>query len=277
MKRGTLAHELGVPKALRVEVVGGASDVVLQAHGEGKARVEMRYTIRGWGSRAEALERELRKSPPVHWQEGVLRVGPEPEGVELDYTLFLPAEAEVEVEVGSGDVTARGFSKRLRIVTGSGDVELMDLTGEVRLRCGSGDVALTRVFGALDLRTGSGDIQGWEVKGYLDVETGSGDVALDGVEGELRILTGSGDVRVEGQCKEETWRIRTSSGDVHLALFKGAQAELDLRTEFGDLTCALPFSAEEWREGRLRGRLGEAPRGRIQVETETGDIALSLK
>ncbi|MEN3010914.1 MAG: DUF4097 family beta strand repeat-containing protein, partial [Candidatus Bipolaricaulaceae bacterium] len=139
------------------------------------------------------------------------------------------------------------------------------------------DVRLKRVFGALSLRTGSGDIAGKEVKGDLDVETGSGDIALDGVEGELRLLTGSGDVKVEGELKEGTWQIRTGSGDVHLRLPQGVQAELDLRTDFGDIVCTLPVTAEERREGRLRGRLGEAPRGRILVETGTGDIALAAK
>lgn len=173
-----------MPEGLRVEVLGGASDVLLRTHGERKARVEVRYTIRGWGSLAEAAERKLRENPPVRYVQGMLCVGPEPEGVALDYTLHLPAEAEIEVEVGSGDVAARGFSKRVRIVTGFGDVALAEIAGEVRVRCGSGDIQLNQVFGALSIRTGSGDVQGQGVKGDLDLETGSGDIALSDLEKE---------------------------------------------------------------------------------------------
>lgn len=277
MRRGSLVREFAVSERIRVEVVGGASDVSLFAHGEGKVRVEMAYEAHGWGGMAEARERALLEGPPLSFAGGVLRVGPEPEGVTMDYALWLPAEAEVEVEVGSGDVSARGLSRRLRVSTGSGDVSLRDVSGEVRIRCGSGDIELSRVFGALSFHTGSGDIEGENVKGDVDLETGSGDIALKGVEGELRILTGSGDVRVEGKLKEETWRIRTGSGDVHLELPEDTEAEILLHTDFGDIDCEFVVSAEKIREGQLVGRLGQAPRARLQVKTGTGDITISKR
>ena len=275
MKRGSVVREFPAGEVLRVEVVGGASDIALHAE-EGKARVEVHYTVHGWGSLAEARERELLANPPVYLLDGTLRVGPElVEGVSLDYVLFLPPEAEVEVEVGSGDVQASGFSKSVRIRTGSGDVDLTRVSGEIHVRCGSGDIRLHQVFGAVFGCTGSGDFDGRELKGHIDVETGSGDVSLRDAEGELRILTGSGDVEVEGMLTEETWRIRTGSGDVHLALAEPLEAEILLRTEFGDIDCEFSLSAEEVREGRLKGRIGEKPKARVWVETAAGDITLA--
>ena len=276
MKRGSLVREFAAGEILRAEVVGGASDISLHAE-EGKARVEIHYTIHGWGSLAEMRERELLANPPVRLLDGTLRVGPEPEGVDLDYVLFLPPEAEVEVEVGSGDVQASGFSKSVRIRTGSGDIDLTRVSGEIHVRCGSGDIQLRQVFGAIFACTGSGDLAGRELKGHIDVETGSGDVSFKDAEGEIRILTGSGDVEVEGILAEETWRIRTGSGDVHLALAEPLEAEILLRTEFGDLDCEFALSAEEVREGRLKGRIGEKTKARVWVETGTGDIALTKK
>jgi len=274
MKRGSLVREFPAGEVLRVEVVGGASDIALHAE-EGKARVEVHYIVHGWGSLAEARERELLANPPVYLLDGTLRVGPEPEGIDLDYVLFLPPEAEVEVEVGSGDVQASGFSKSVRIRTGSGDVDLARVSGEIHVRCGSGDIRLHQVFGAVFVCTGSGDLDGRELKGHIDVETGSGDVSLRDAEGDLRIITGSGDVEVEGMLTEETWRIRTGSGDVHLALAEPLEAEILLRTEFGDIDCEFSLSAEEVREGRLKGRIGETPKARVWVETAAGDITLA--
>jgi DUF4097 and DUF4098 domain-containing protein YvlB len=259
-----------------VEAVGGASDISLHA-AEGKARVEIHYTIHGFGSLAETRERELLANPPVCFLDRTLRVGPEPEGVDVDYVLFLPPEAEVEVEVGSGDVQVSGFSKSVRIRAGSGDIELTGISGEVHARCGSGDIELRQVFGAIFARTGSGDLDGQELKGHIDVETGSGDVSLKEAEGELRILTGSGDVEVEGVIADESWRIRTGSGDVHLSLVEPLEAEIFLQTEFGDIDCEFPLSAEEVQEGRLKGHIGEKPKARIWVETATGDIALTKR
>lgn len=277
MRRGHLVREFPGTGPLRVEVVGGASDVSLRAHGEAKARVELSYEVHGWGSAAEEKERAFLAGPPLTFSDGVLRVGPEPEGISLNYALFLPPDAEVEVEVGSGDVTAFGLSKKLRIISGSGDNFLRDLAGEVRIRCGSGDIELTRVFGALSLRTGSGDIQGEEIKGDVDLETGSGDVVLTELEGELRVLTGSGDVRVSGTLAEETWRIRTSSGDVHLAHPEPLEAEIFLRTDFGDIHCDFPVASEGLQEGRVIGQIGKTPKARIHVETSAGDIVLAKR
>jgi hypothetical protein len=276
MKRGSFAREFAAGEILRVEAVGGASDISLHA-AEGKARVEIHYTIHGFGSLAETRERELLANPPVCLLDRTLRVGPEPEGVDLDYVLFLPPEAEVEVEVGSGDVQVSGFSKSVRIRAGSGDIELTGISGEIHARCGSGDIRLRQVFGAIFARTGSGDLEGWELKGHIDVETGSGDVSLREAEGELRILTGSGDVEVEGVIADESWRIRTGSGDVHLSLAEPLEAEIFLQTEFGDIDCEFPLSSEEVQEGRLKGHIGEKPRARIWVETATGDIALTKR
>ncbi|MGQ9699696.1 MAG: DUF4097 family beta strand repeat-containing protein [Candidatus Bipolaricaulaceae bacterium] len=275
MRRGRLVREFPGTEPLRVEIVGGASDVSLRAHGEPKVRVELSYEVHGWGRVTEEREQALLARPPLSFSHGVLRAGPEPEGISLDYVLLLPPEAEVEVEVGSGDVEAFGLSRKLRVVSGSGDILLRDLAGEVRIRCGSGDIALSRVFGALSLRTGSGDIEGEEIKGDVDLETGSGDVVLTGLEGNLRVLTGSGDVQVGGTLAEGTWRIRTSSGDVRLVFSEPLEAEIFLRADFGDIACDFPLVSEELREGRLAGRIGKMPKARVSVETSAGDIALT--
>lgn len=275
MRRGKLVREFPGTGPLRVEIVGEASDVSLRAHGEPKVRVELIYEVHGWGGAAEERERALLARPPLIFSNGVLRVGPEPEGISLDYVLLLPPETEVEVEVGSGDVEAFGLSKKFRVSSGSGDILLRDLAGEVRIRAGSGDIQLSRVFGALSFYTGSGDIKGEEMKGDVDLETGSGDVVLAGLEGELRIFTGSGDVQVSGTLAEETWRIRTSSGDVHLLLSEPLRAEIFLRTDFGDIFCDFPLVSEELREGRVSGRIGKMPKARVYVETSAGDIALT--
>lgn len=275
MKRGMLRQEFEAPEKLRVQVMDEASDVVLRALEERKVVVEIAYELRGWGRFAEERERELLANPPLHFAEGILRIGPAPRDVALDYTLLLTPEAEVEVDVGSGDVVAQGLSKTLRITTGSGDVSVAGVSGTAQIRCGSGDVVLQGVFGAISVRTGSGDITGQNLKGDLDLETGSGDVKLTEVEGELRILTGSGDVWVEGRLEEETWRIRAGSGDVGLKLPEGTCAELRLHTKFGDIECDFPVEAKQIGEGHLWGRAGPNPKAWIVVETESGDIELN--
>ncbi len=274
MKEGSLTKEFVVSGPLRVEILGGASAVILRAHEEGKARVEMAYRAHGLGRSAQELGQAFLENPPVIFSQNVLRVGPAPEGIDLDCTLFLPPEAEVEVEVGSGDVSAQGLKERLRVRSGAGDIELQDIAGEIILRSGSGDIQLKQVFGAISVRTGSGDIHGEEVKGDVDLETGSGDINLKGIEGELRLFTGSGDIKIEGELSEGSWRIQTGSGDVCLVLPGEVEAELTLQTDFGDISCDFPVTAKEAKEGRLTGQLGKTPKARIFVKTDTGDITI---
>lgn len=277
MRKGRLSREFPVSGPLRVEIEGESADVSLRAHEGPLVRVEMAYRVHGWGHGAEERERALLADPPLRFHGDLLRVGPEPDGVDLDYVLFLPPEAEVEVVVSSGDVAAAGLSKKVRIATGSGDVVLQDIIGEVHVRCGSGDVTFNRVFGALAIHTETGDILGEHVKGDVEVETGSGGVALREMEGELRIRTGSGDVKVIGHLDEGTWRIHSGSGDVHLRLPEDLAAVLHLHTRSGDIHCDFPLTTEAMGEGELRGQVGKASRARILVQTGSGDITLSSK
>lgn len=277
MKQGNLVREFPAPEGLRVEIVGSSSDVSLHAHPERKVRVEIAYEVHGWGKVAAELERAFLENPPVKLTNGLLRIGPAPDGVSADYDLWLPNEAEVEVHLGSGDIMASGLSRKLLARAGSGDVILREVSGEVHIRCGSGDIALTKTFGAIFVRTGSGDIRGKEIKGFIDLETGSGDVDLQGVEGELRLVTGSGDVWIEGELKEETWRVLTSSGDVHLKLPQDIEAEISLHTDLGEIDCDFTLSPGEVREGRVVGKLGSSPKARLFVETNTGDIFVAKR
>src|SRR3954464_2767370 len=67
----------------------------------------------------------------------------------------VPADTEVDVRAGSGDIKANGLDGPVKLETGSGDVNATGGTGDAKLHTSSGDVRVRALRGAADLRTGS--------------------------------------------------------------------------------------------------------------------------
>ena len=142
----------------------------------------------------------------------VVRVGCPPVRVGVDTTSRLrvqvPGGVPVEVDAGSGDVTAAGLVRLREVRTGSGDVEVTAVAGD------AGPDA-----GGTTVRTGSGDVVLRGVGGDLDVGTGSGDVlAADLAATSVRARTGSGSVDLRAVEPPQDVTVRTDSGDVALTV-----------------------------------------------------------
>jgi lia operon protein LiaG len=238
------------------------------AEDHGRHRDEgRRITIRGDGSGLEAAA-NLLISIPAGRKVGVrLGVG-KMEVSNVDGTLDLDA--------ASGSVSARGTRGSLSIDTGSGDVRVESANGKVSLDTGSGDVTITTLKnGVLDIDTGSGSVTGSGVEASrVSIETGSGDIRLTGIAApQLDLETGSGSVRAELTASIEELSVETGSGDVTINLPDGTSATIDLDTGSGDFSVDVPVQLIKKGEGSLQGRIGDG-RGRIHIETGSGDIAL---
>lgn len=125
----------------------------------------------------------------------------------------VPADTEVDVRSGSGDVTATGLSGTVKLETGSGDVNATGLSGEAELHTSSGDVNVRGLRGTTDLRSGSGDINAEDMAARsLIADTASGDVELDFSRAPELVdaSTASGDVDVT--VPDGTYRVEDDPG-----------------------------------------------------------------
>jgi hypothetical protein len=126
----------------------------------------------------------------------------------------VPADIEVDIRSGSGDVTASGLTGRVKLETGSGDVSADGLSGPADLHTSSGDVNVRGLSGDTTLRTGSGDINAGNLAtADVTADTASGDVGLD-FRLAPRIIdasTASGDVDVSVP-EGEAYRVEADSG-----------------------------------------------------------------
>ena len=138
--------------------------------------------------------------------------------------IYVPADAAVELETGSGELAVRGVRGGVVAQTGSGDV-LLDRVGGgvVTAETGSGEVRAIGVSATESMRaeTGSGDVimNLDRAPGETFVDTGSGEVLMTVPDVVYRVSTetGSGSQQVTVDNDDDAprrLRVQTGSGDV---------------------------------------------------------------
>lgn len=144
-----------------------------------------------------------------------------------DLRVGVPAGAALTLDVGAGDVDARGIDvRRARLRSGSGDARL-ELVGEGRLvhaRAGSGDI---------DVRVRDARV--------IDAQTDSGDVvvAASARPRRIRAVTDSGNVRIVVPAGQYATTPKTDSGNVTMdgiSRNDRAGSAIEARTDSGDVT-----------------------------------------
>ncbi|UNK43794.1 DUF2807 domain-containing protein [Luteimonas sp. S4-F44] len=150
----------------------------------------------------------------------------------LDVAGQVPADALVQVVVGSGDAWVTGVAAASADV-GSGDAELRRIAGRATVKTGSGDILVEDAGELKLLSVGSGDVVARGIRDSVEVGSiGSGDVELHRIGGDIRIGSiGSGDVE-----------IRDAAGSVRVGSI--GSGDLDAQRVDGDLTVSSKGSGD---------------------------------
>ncbi|MDC8002980.1 hypothetical protein POV27_02895 [Aureisphaera galaxeae] len=77
---------------------------------------------------------------------------------EIDYVVYIPRNAEIEVKSISGSVESDRYNGSLRTDLVSGDVTIKNYSGDLRLKTVSGDLDVTMNKAKIDARTVTGTI-----------------------------------------------------------------------------------------------------------------------
>ena len=191
-----------------------AKEVTIDVVGDGlTVRIETKYPKRGW------------------W-------GHDSGNVSVDYTLYVPVKAAVDVRSVSGEV----------------EVEAMG--GPVRVKSVSGDVTLTKAAAGAECASVSGDVKASDIKGGIDAGSVSGDVTVRRVEGSIEASSVSGSVDLRDVSGAETVKAKTVSGDVTFESLTAPKGRYVLESHSGDVTINLPADSSF----------------ELEVETFSGDI-----
>jgi hypothetical protein len=166
----------------------------------------------------------------------------------VNFDVTLPANANMQVE------------------TGSGSVEVADINGQEDLQTGSGSINATDIGGQISLRTGSGSIGIDSLNGHAMVSTDSGTITMnkDVLSGDSLVKTGSGTIDYNGSIDPQgSYRFETGSGAVDITL--PANSAFHLHTSTGSGSVNNDF-------GSTNAGTGQQPD--LSITTGSGDINL---
>jgi len=154
---------------------------------------------------------------------------------EVNWTIVVPAETEIEYKTASGDLHVSGLNQTLEGSSASGDIEVENCSGELDISCASGDITILNFKGELDLSTASGDIRVENAQGEFKISTASGNIEVNTSSGEFDISTASGDADFTKITLNADSEFSTASGNIVLLLTKSTENDLDLSCASGSV------------------------------------------
>jgi DUF4097 and DUF4098 domain-containing protein YvlB len=173
--------------------------------------------------------------------------------VSVDYWIWIPEQASIEIKTVSGDIKAEGLGGLFEANAVSGDITVKKVDKGMAIETVSGDLELDDINGDADLETVSGEIVLNRIKGSVDAETVSGEIELREISmaRDVEAKTVSGDITYHGDINPQgRYTLKTHSGDVELMLPADAGFELEAETYSGHIDCDFKVSVT----GRIKSR-----------------------
>jgi hypothetical protein len=157
--------------------------------------------------------------------------------VSVDYKVWVPDQAAVELKSVSGDVRVAPLGGKAMIGCVSGNVDLLGAAGaDVDLV--SGDLTLENIAGDAYLKAVSGNIKATRVNGSVEAEAVSGDITLRDVSDAQTVSAKnvSGNITYVGKIKAGgRYEIKAHSGDVRMTIPADSNFDFDANTFSGDI------------------------------------------
>ncbi|MFH1924555.1 MAG: DUF4097 family beta strand repeat-containing protein [Planctomycetota bacterium] len=197
--------------------------------------------------------------------------------------------AKIDINSGSGNVTAHDIGGMLVVNSHQGTVDATTIRGGLEIDNAQGDVTVRNVGNALRITSRQGNLQVVQTEGNVEIDHRQGKVsvcdiggtlALKAQQGAIEVTGVQGSVKIENRQGNITVRdfhdqvdIDTRQGDVTLHVPPGLGAKVELETSRGMPEIKMPLTDLTEEKGRVRGILGDGS-GRIRVKTNQGQIRL---
>jgi hypothetical protein len=203
---------------------------------------------------------------------------------DTDLVIHMPAASRLSVNTISADIKAAGIMGAQRLQSVSADIHTAAGSEDVECRTVSGDVTVdgSARKGLLTITTVSGDATALRVAGEVNANTVSGNMVLGlGETTRSRLRSTSGDLTLamllatDGKVDAES-----ISGDVRLNLVGAVDAEFDASTFSGEIrNCFGPkaTSTSEYTPGKEWHFSEGQGLARVRIKTMSGDISVCRK
>ncbi|MFZ0880002.1 MAG: DUF4097 family beta strand repeat-containing protein [Candidatus Acidiferrales bacterium] len=177
----------------------------------------------------------------------------------ISVQLQVPAQTDLDIHTGDGNVSSSAISGRVQVDTGDGNINSNGLHGDIHLH------------------TGDGHVDGTDFDGNLLVDTGDGHVTVTGRFDSLSLKSGDGSIAAEvhtGSKIASTWMLRTGDGRIDLKLPDGFNADLDAHTGDGHISLDFPVMVSgSLSESRVRGKMNGGG-GTLELTSGDGSIRI---
>ncbi len=269
-----------------------SGNVEVQTWDRSEVKIDARK-ISTASSLEKAEQNAAEVSIDVERRNGLLKIETKyPEGktykkninVSVEYTLTIPARANVTVVTVSGSITAKDLGGLAKLNAVSGNVHVTNATKGGVFGAVSGNVELRDIRGDVEVKNVSGSIELDNVEGDVDVETVSGDVDVTDLSDaeSVDINVHSGSITFDGVLNPEgRYSLETFSGPITVRLPKNSAFDFTCKTFAGTITSDFKATVE------LQGQLKETAkkiRGQVNgggadltVETFSGTIRLQKR
>lgn len=272
------------------------AEVRVKSNDDGKARAYAKDAVQI----KEGETTEISPKYPSDEEKGDYSIA------EIDFTIYVPKQANVNAESSFGDVNVEGIGGNCVIETKNGEVKALDIGGNAIVDNSFGDIEVRRVKGNAEITDKNGEIIAEEIAGGAFIENHFGDIDAVKVGGDLKVInnngritvrgiggkaeiTGSfGDVNVEeiggdivienknGRIEADevkgSARIQNSFGDIYYDSDRIDNGNITARTKFGDINCDKPLEiSKSGQETTAKGKLGTG-QYTIELITNNGNI-----
>lgn len=183
-------------------------------------------------------------------------------------------EGEISSSVTSGNIQVKDIKGKTSLEGTSSDMLVKNLEGELNIDCTSGTVNIEELKGTFKSSQTSGDLEVKGLNGDISASTTSGNIRVEQTQGSLNLNSTSGDVDAKTQIlPTKNYYLETTSGEIYLSIFKGAQADLKIETTSGEISMNVPMVLKTASRNALSGSLGSGG-GKIEIKTVSGDISI---
>ncbi|MGD8307780.1 MAG: DUF4097 family beta strand repeat-containing protein [Ignavibacteria bacterium] len=144
-----------------------------------------------------------------------------------------------ELHSGGGDVECEKIFGILDIFSGGGDIRLVGGNAKITTSAAGGDIEQIGVSGTSELQTSGGDVICRDFLGSLEISTAGGNLNLSGGNSDITVSTVGGDIDLDYYGENLGIYLSSGGGDITLKLPEFFNADMELSTPGGDITCTL--------------------------------------
>lgn len=152
--------------------------------------------------------------------------------------IALPSGSRLNASSASANITADGHYADCKFASASGDLEVGTVVGKLKADTASGAITVQVVNGSASVSTASGDATIGYLDGDVKFRAASGSLTVGRLAGNVNAQAASGEVTVATAINGSV-SVQTSSGEVVVGIAEGTAAQLDLRTNSGEVRNSL--------------------------------------